>query len=117
MEQFCGLARCQGVNVSLKRPIRDKDELMTRPKSSRGYDINEFRNDILNAVRSPPKTQRETDLDVTTTSDSRDSRESTTENQGYFLVTSFGRSSLSQTGDGHFSPIAAYHEPSDSCLV
>ena len=117
MEQFCGLARCQGVNVSLKRPIRDKDKLVTRPKPSRGYDINEFRNDILTAVNRPPKTQRETDLDVTTNSDSRDSRESDIENQGYFLVTSFGRSSLSQTGDGHFSPIAAYHEPSDSCLV
>mmetsp|Transcript_20411 Transcript_20411/g.28706 ORF Transcript_20411/g.28706 Transcript_20411/m.28706 type:complete len:229 (+) Transcript_20411:80-766(+) len=34
-----------------------------------------------------------------------------------FMVVSFSRSSLGQTGEGHFSPIAAYHEPSDSCLV
>ncbi|EED94631.1 predicted protein, partial [Thalassiosira pseudonana CCMP1335] len=40
-----------------------------------------------------------------------------TNNGGYFLVTSFSRKSLHQTGDGHFSPIAAYHEPTDSCLV
>jgi glutathione gamma-glutamylcysteinyltransferase len=34
-----------------------------------------------------------------------------------FLVTSFDRASLGQTGGGHFSPIGAYHEESDSVLV
>ena len=33
------------------------------------------------------------------------------------MVTSFGRSALGQTGDGHFSPIAAYEETTDSVLV
>jgi glutathione gamma-glutamylcysteinyltransferase len=33
------------------------------------------------------------------------------------LVVSFGRAGLGQTGDGHFSPLAAYHMESDSVLV
>ena len=34
-----------------------------------------------------------------------------------FLITSFCRASLGQTGGGHFSPIGAYHESTDSVLV
>ena len=33
------------------------------------------------------------------------------------FVCSFSRAALGQTGDGHFSPVAAYHEESDSALV
>jgi len=33
------------------------------------------------------------------------------------MVVSFSRQYLGQTGDGHFSPVAAYHEPTDQCLV
>jgi glutathione gamma-glutamylcysteinyltransferase len=33
------------------------------------------------------------------------------------IVASFSRSALGQTGEGHFSPIAAYHEETDSVLV
>eukprot|EP00587_Corethron_hystrix_P004599 CAMPEP_0113330878 /NCGR_PEP_ID=MMETSP0010_2-20120614/22031_1 /TAXON_ID=216773 ORGANISM="Corethron hystrix, Strain 308" /NCGR_SAMPLE_ID=MMETSP0010_2 /ASSEMBLY_ACC=CAM_ASM_000155 /LENGTH=380 /DNA_ID=CAMNT_0000193789 /DNA_START=485 /DNA_END=1627 /DNA_ORIENTATION=- /assembly_acc=CAM_ASM_000155 len=34
-----------------------------------------------------------------------------------FVVLSFSRSALGQTGDGHFSPAGAYHAPTDSVLV
>jgi glutathione gamma-glutamylcysteinyltransferase len=34
-----------------------------------------------------------------------------------FLVLNYCRATLGQTGGGHFSPIAAYHAPSDSALV
>jgi len=33
------------------------------------------------------------------------------------IVVSFSRPALGQTGDGHYSPIAAYHESTDSVLV
>eukprot|EP00536_Pseudo-nitzschia_multiseries_P002751 jgi/Psemu1/251948/estExt_Genewise1Plus.C_380029 len=33
------------------------------------------------------------------------------------LVVSFSRLALGQTGDGHFSPIAAYHEETDQVLI
>lgn len=36
---------------------------------------------------------------------------------GKVLVVSFDRGTLGQTGDGHFSPVAAYHAPSDQVLV
>ena len=117
LEQFCGLARCQGVDVKKKRPLRDRGEQRNAAGSLDAHDIHEFRNDIINAVRMPPKTQQETDLEIATNADTLNDSQARACNGGYFLVTSFGRSSLSQTGDGHFSPIAAYHEPSDSCLV
>mmetsp|Transcript_11450 Transcript_11450/g.18834 ORF Transcript_11450/g.18834 Transcript_11450/m.18834 type:complete len:439 (+) Transcript_11450:107-1423(+) len=118
LEQFCGLARCQGVKVTKKRPLCDRGEHDTTQASLNAFDINEFRNDIINAVRRPPKTQQETDLEIATNADTTTKVSHVNAiNGGYFLVSSFGRSSLSQTGDGHFSPIAAYHEPSDSCLV
>lgn len=34
-----------------------------------------------------------------------------------FFVSSFCRSALGQTGGGHFSPVAGYHEPTDSALI
>jgi len=34
-----------------------------------------------------------------------------------FVVVSFDRAALGQTGGGHFSPIGGYHAPSDSVLV
>ena len=34
-----------------------------------------------------------------------------------FLVLNYNRAVLGQTGTGHFSPVAAYHEPTDSVLI
>ena len=36
---------------------------------------------------------------------------------GRFLLMSFSRAALRQTGDGHFSPLGGYHAASDSLLV
>jgi glutathione gamma-glutamylcysteinyltransferase len=33
------------------------------------------------------------------------------------VVFSFCRTTLQQTGDGHFSPLGAYHAPTDSVLI
>eukprot|EP00467_Chlorarachnion_reptans_P022901 CAMPEP_0114510510 /NCGR_PEP_ID=MMETSP0109-20121206/13837_1 /TAXON_ID=29199 /ORGANISM="Chlorarachnion reptans, Strain CCCM449" /LENGTH=567 /DNA_ID=CAMNT_0001689845 /DNA_START=80 /DNA_END=1783 /DNA_ORIENTATION=- len=35
----------------------------------------------------------------------------------HFLIACYSRSVLGQTGEGHFSPIAAYHEESDMVLI
>jgi glutathione gamma-glutamylcysteinyltransferase len=35
----------------------------------------------------------------------------------FFIIANFDRSTLQQTGDGHFSPIAGYHQQSDSVLI
>lgn len=34
-----------------------------------------------------------------------------------FLIVSFSREALGQTGEGHFSPVAAYHEERDMALI
>ena len=103
IEMFGGLARCQGVTVTLKRPM--VDDLNAPADTGKFYKIDEFRNDIIDAVKSPPKTEW------------NDNPNENNSQRGYFLVTSFSRGSLQQTGDGHFSPIAAYDPDTDSCLV
>jgi glutathione gamma-glutamylcysteinyltransferase len=103
IEQYCGLARCQGAVPTLKRSMDDGNM----------FSLEEFRQDIINAVCMPPLTDWDDSVDLETKTDDNVCNNG----GGYFLVTSFARSSLGQTGDGHFSPIAAYHPPTDSCLV
>jgi glutathione gamma-glutamylcysteinyltransferase len=104
LEQYCGLARCQGVELVMKRPGGKEGQNVV---TEAGGDIDQFRQDIINAVNFPPQTDRGLSKQAVVESS----------NGGYFIVASFARSSLQQTGDGHFSPIAAYHPPTDSCLV
>lgn len=110
LEQYCGLARCQGAALAMKRPIRSENEISECSDDS--HSLEEFRRDVINAVRMPPSIDWD-GADIEADADVQPSRS----NGGYFLVASFARSSLGQTGDGHFSPIAAYHPPTDSCLV
>lgn len=37
--------------------------------------------------------------------------------EGRFIVANYDRKPLGQTGSGHFSPLAAWHEPSDHVLI
>ena len=41
----------------------------------------------------------------------------TTRRENFFLITNTSRKTLKQTGDGHFSPVAAYHKKSDHVLL
>lgn len=59
----------------------------------RGFDVDEARKLILRSVRGRP------------------------DNSFEFIVASYDRKSLGQTGSGHFSPIAAFDEKTDSVLV
>jgi glutathione gamma-glutamylcysteinyltransferase len=103
LEEFASLGRCQGLSICIKRPVPlDSNNKV----SDEGfYDLDEFRRDLIHMVRNPPAyetigTVMQTETQV-----------------GGFLVVSFSRKSIGQTGDGHYSPIAAYHEPTDQCLV
>jgi len=44
-------------------------------------------------------------------------RETCSRGERQFLIASYSRGFLGQTGDGHFSPIGGYHEESDSVLI
>ncbi len=108
LEQFCGLARCQGVELVLKRPTYERNHDATKT----GVSFDQFRQDVIHAVKFPPPSDRGSDTRHAETDIGPKASKG-----GYFLVASFARSALHQTGDGHFSPVAAYHPPSDSCLV
>ncbi len=133
MEEFQSLGRCQGLKVYLKRPgngstycQQDEDEgdeqegkkgESTSAREEEGdddglfYTIDEFRKDIKIMVQNPPIYEIDTDdVENNDTSISDDAI-------GGFLVVSFSRKILGQTGDGHFSPVAAYHESTDRCLI
>jgi len=100
MEEFACLGECQGLSITLKRPLpldssdHDHDSIY--------YDLDEFRRDLIHMVGNPPAYEVD------------DANEKAV---GGFFVISFSRKRIGQTGDGHYSPIAAYHEPTDQCLV
>lgn len=94
MEQFMVLGTCHGMHITMKRPAVPNPETgELTPLSAPHYVVEEFRKDIQQT------------LDSKINSDNG------------VLVTSFSRSALGQTGEGHFSPIAAYHEEADQVLV
>jgi glutathione gamma-glutamylcysteinyltransferase len=119
IEMFGGLARCQGVDVVLKRPSLDVVSPYLELPSEKRFNANAdniqscsidvFRKDIITAVCNPPRTEWDEDAEHIVLEQSSNKR--------FFIVTSFSRSSLRQTGEGHFSPIAAYDPTTDSCLV
>lgn len=69
---------------------------LKRPKDTDGtiFTVDDFRNDIQTTLTSTDDT-----------------------NGHSILVVSFSRAALGQTGEGHFSPLAAYHEPTDQVLL
>lgn len=96
MEEFCSLARCQGIRVDIKRPCAPSPDV-DEHESNQCNSLGAFRRDIIASAKKPP--EHKTDAD------------------GAFLVVSYSRKYLGQTGGGHFSPVAAYAEEADKCLV
>jgi glutathione gamma-glutamylcysteinyltransferase len=95
MEQFMTLGCCHGMRITMKRPavVLDEETKRLPPMSAPHYTLEEFRKDIQQTL------------------DSRFNKENA------ILVSSFSRAALKQTGDGHFSPIAAYHQEKDQVLI
>lgn len=95
MEEFCIVGHCHGAGIVLKRPSSPSSSSTPSSsneqnnKSNNDASIESFRNDIKEVLQST----------------------------NTFIVTSFNRKILSQTGTGHFSPIAAYDEDNDLVLI
>jgi glutathione gamma-glutamylcysteinyltransferase len=105
LEEFRLLGRCHGLSIELKRPVRtftedDENDLGVPGRAT----LEEFRKDIRRILT------QHSGNDEGASGNHNHSKNS-------ILVVSFSRASLGQTGDGHFSPLAAYHEASDSVLV
>jgi len=106
LDEFQEIAACHGAVADLYRPpssssssslATNTGDASTPIGSSSFVDLGQFRRDVIRAVSGP------WDPAVSTPC-------------GYMVV-SFWRPALGQTGTGHFSPLAAYHSPSDRALV
>lgn len=108
LEDFARLGRCHGLTIDLKRPqLEEKQDSKSR---------NENNNDENNAGCIVHEADPSFSLDDFR----RDIRWILSGSEAKhqpLLVVSFSRPALGQTGDGHFSPIAAYHEETDQVLV
>ncbi|KAG7364212.1 phytochelatin synthase [Nitzschia inconspicua] len=87
LEDFCQLGTCQGLRIVLKRP----NPTHVCDNTNGGYSLDDFREDVQRVLSD--KIHRT------------------------LLVVSFSRQTLGQTGDGHFSTIAAYYKGTDKVLV
>jgi glutathione gamma-glutamylcysteinyltransferase len=124
MEEYQSLGRCQGLQVKMKRPIPigiehendnngDDNNENYESKSEKFYTIDDFREDIKSMVQNPPIFETNNEGLAPYPS----SQLSPSGDVNGFIIVSFSRETLGQTGSGHFSPIAAYHEATDRCLI
>jgi glutathione gamma-glutamylcysteinyltransferase len=102
MEEFQSLGVCQGLEIDMKRPISAESDGLTHVY----YTADDFRKDVIQMVRNPPRYHMDEGHKLVNDNPT-----------GGFMVVSFSRLALDQTGEGHFSPVAAYHEETDRCLV
>jgi len=102
LEDFARLGRCHGLTIDMKRPTFEDNHDRNIEQNSVGskmiqgeasFSLDNFRRDI-RYILSGTEAKHQP-----------------------LLVVSFSRPALGQTGDGHFSPIAAYHEETDQVLV
>lgn len=129
MEQFYRLSQCQNLYTIMKRPISINSSNTTTNRSnssssssssstSEAFDpnkrfecsVDEFRNDIIRVLTSSSSVSSSSDEDPHIDDYQQYDNDCR-------IVVSFSRGVLQQTGDGHYSPIAAYHQKSDTCLV
>ncbi|KAL9654402.1 hypothetical protein ABK040_010429 [Willaertia magna] len=107
LEQFQCLARCNNAICELHRPQQSS--------------LEEFRNAIKNSIKSNnPEiifSDNSTNNNTTNTTNNNNQIEQQQQQPPSFVVVSYDRQSLEQTGSGHFSPIAAYNEKKDMVLV
>mmetsp|Transcript_20640 Transcript_20640/g.26854 ORF Transcript_20640/g.26854 Transcript_20640/m.26854 type:complete len:545 (-) Transcript_20640:159-1793(-) len=94
LDEFVCLAACNGSIPQIYRILKDDDK--------KENDNNEG---------------DEKDLTNVTLEEFREIVKASCLRLDYFLVASYHRGTLGQTGSGHFSPIAAYHEESDNVLI
>jgi glutathione gamma-glutamylcysteinyltransferase len=125
MEDFSRLGRCHGLTIDLKRPTTSNNDSAYSypPPQSSSHDNQN--NNTANGDNNSDNDRDSTCSDEEDNSFSLDDFRSdirsilsdTISKHKPILVVSFSRSALNQTGDGHFSPVGAYHEDSDTVLV
>jgi glutathione gamma-glutamylcysteinyltransferase len=98
MEEFGHLATCQGLHVTMKRAMASHPTAEEERNQHKYYSVEHFRRDVQTVLQEDPLQQQDS-------------------SKTGILIVSFSRAALGQTGDGHFSPLAAYHAETDQVLV
>jgi len=109
---FRCLAKCQGLAV---QAVLVQDLILyesDNAKKGEPEGLEQFRQAIRKACVAPLDDSHRNDPTAATTTTTSGSTE-----RDEILVVSYSRKVLSQTGSGHFSPVAAYDSASDSVLI
>ena len=138
LPQFAQLAACQGLSVQTKRPngivnsrshhsgnvmnshSNNDNSTATTTNTSAKLTLEDFREDVIDVLTTRAGTSTTTDKDELGDDNNNNNDDDDDEDDNRLtclLVASYARSSLGQTGDGHFSPIAAYDATTDSVLI
>jgi len=117
LEDFARLGRCHGLTIDLKRPLFEGEGGGDSRSSFGETDTDENDRSDRDGPSSPPQSSSSSFSLDDFRRDIRWILSDTEAQHQPLLVTSFSRAALGQTGDGHFSPIAAYHEETDQVLV
>jgi glutathione gamma-glutamylcysteinyltransferase len=112
LDEFGRLAACQGLLVKTRRATA------TTAAQKENGSLDDFRRDVVAALTiQDDGVGGEAEDDGRYDGGDGDEDDGASRTPSRLVVASFGRSGLSQTGDGHFSPLAAYHAGSDRVLV
>lgn len=106
LDTFACLARCNGAAATV---VRVPSSSMTAPNS---YTVQPFYT-TKNSYTVKEQKEEEEGLQKFR----RTIIEATKTSAGSFLICAYNRQTLGQTGSGHYSPIGAYHQGTDSVLI
>ncbi|TPX30693.1 hypothetical protein SmJEL517_g05801 [Synchytrium microbalum] len=108
-DEFACLASCNGLNVKAYRggDVSYEQFLFDIERTVRGGSSHSISNSSIGGSNGIPPTNPSAPATSTSTDNSIEMH----------MIVSFARKSLNQTGDGHFSPIGAFHRSQSQVLV
>lgn len=110
-EKLACLARCNGLRV--KSRVSPAKETNSSETTEYGTNLGKIlEEDMCSCSRAPAQKSEEGNFE-----EFRRDVQASAAGDGSILIVSYSRSVLGQTGDGHFSPIGAYHRGEDQVLV
>ena len=118
VHEFQRLVACHGLHVTLRRPYPIIPvPVISDDSPHHHHNNNDTNNHNNNNDEETYHTLDEFRADVQTILSGGGAADAVTQRHRGILVVSFSRAGLGQTGEGHFSPVAAYHAHTDSVLI
>lgn len=127
LEEFCLIAKCNGVFPEAYRPDSNEEETekeilsLINDSSSYNTDTPEYTNSHQVIKHDINNSECKEDFKIKINKCNEEFFKvcvfASTRRENLFLVTNTSRTALKQTGDGHFSPVAAYNPVSNHILL